>query len=206
MWDLYLVTDPSYQVDLPEFVARAVSGGVSVVQLRDKHADTDSFRAQAIALQQAIPHIPIFVNDRVEIAQELGLHLHIGQSDMPYEQARALLPEEQMIGLTIETMAQWRACVDLGIRLPDVIGLGPVEATATKPDAPEAIGVAGVAEIAQEARGRGVACVAIGGVDERNAKDLAPHVDGLCVVSAIMGAQDPAKAAKRLRTMFQEGK
>lgn len=161
-WSVYLVTDPSYvePSELPATVRTAIEGGVTVVQLRDKHATEDAFRAQATALRAAMPDdVPLFVNDRVEIAQELGLHLHIGQSDMPYVDARRLLSAQQMIGLSIENEHQLdtllRECLEAGVKLPDVIGLGPVLETATKPDAADPVGVDGVAVLAKKARQHG---------------------------------------------------
>lgn len=212
-WSLYLVTDPSYYSpqELPDVISRAIAGGVSVVQLRDKHATDEQFLQQARIIQQARATVPLFVNDRVQVARALGLHLHIGQSDIPYVQARQLLPPQQMIGLTIENEQQWHRCLEecaaAGVPLPDVIGLGPVRDTATKPDAPAACGVEGVARIATLARRAGVASVAIGGVDKHNAGALAAtDIDGICVVSAIMGADDPFAAAQDLLSSFQEKK
>lgn len=208
-WSLYLVTDPGFVPanQLPELVAASISGGVTVVQLRDKHASAEAFTTQARQLQHAIGAVPLFVNDRFDIAHELGLHLHIGQNDMPYVQARATLPSHLMIGLTIENYQQWldcvRQCHKADVRLPDVIGLGPVTDTQTKPDAPQACGVEGVAAIAAAARRLQVPSVAIGGVNEHNAQALArTDIAGLCVVSAIMGAADPAAAARNLRSIF----
>ena len=210
-WSLYLVTDPHFVAahELPELVAAAVQGGVTVVQLRDKDASDDAFSDQAQQLQATLGQVPLFVNDRFTIARELGLHLHIGQSDMAYVEARQQLPPELMIGLTIENMQQWFDCVaecaQQNIRLPDVIGLGPVVNTLTKPDAPMACGVAGVAKIATMAQQQGVPSVAIGGVYEGNAAELAgTDIAGLCVVSAIMGATDPKQAAQNLKNIFGE--
>lgn len=210
-WSVYLVTDPSYvePSELPATVRTAIEGGVTVVQLRDKHATEEAFRAQATALRAAMPDdVPLFVNDRVEIAQELGLHLHIGQSDMPYVDARRLLSAQQMIGLSIENEHQLdtllRECLEAGVKLPDVIGLGPVLETATKPDAADPVGVDGVAVLAKKARQHGIASVAIGGVSLANARALSEtDIDGLCVVSAIMGAENPAAAASELARAFR---
>ena len=157
-WSLYLVTDPSFQPaeHLTTHVLRAIEGGVSVVQLRDKQASDEQLEVQARALARAVGgRVPIFVNDRVQLALSLGLHLHIGQSDMPYVQARQLLPEHLMIGLSIENRDQLEDCIAqytaAGVRLPDVVGLGPLVETPTKPDAAPALGIAGITELAQRA-------------------------------------------------------
>ncbi len=215
-FSLYLVTDPHLGGG-PERVAgiveQAIDGGVTVVQLRDKDADEQTFRERAVEIKQVCDRlgVPLFLNDRFAIAQELGCHVHIGQGDLPYVQARQQLPAHLMIGLTIENMDQLEAviadCAQGDIALPDVVGLGPVQATDTKPDAPQAVGVEGVAAMAEVARAHGIASVAIGGVGLHNAADLArAGVDGLCVVSAIMAAPSPAEAARELLDVWETGR
>lgn len=215
-FSLYLVTDPHLgggPGQVADIVERAITGGVTVVQLRDKDADEQTFRERATELKQVCDRlgVPLFLNDRFTIAQELGCHVHIGQGDLPYVQARQQLPGHLMIGLTIENMDQLEAvitdCDRAGVALPDVVGLGPVQATDTKPDAPQAVGVEGVAGMATVARAHGIASVAIGGVSRANAADLArTGVDGVCVVSAIMAAPSPAEAARELLGVWEAGR
>jgi len=217
IWDLYLVTDPGSDPDaVPAIVTQAITGGVTVVQLRDKHATKPQIRQRAQALKDAIQAvtavsnadpstIPLFINDHVDIAAELGLHAHIGQGDLSYVAARRQLPAELMLGLSIETADQLEHVVETchasGVRLPDVIGIGPVRATETKPDHATPLGVAGVQRIARMAAAHGMKSVAIGGVDKHIAAEL-QQVDGVCVVSAIMSSPDPAAAAGELRAAF----
>lgn len=217
IWDLYLVTDPGSDPDaVPAIVTQAITGGVTVVQLRDKHATKPQIRQRAQALKDAIQAvtavsnaglstIPLFINDHVDIAAELGLHAHIGQGDLSYVAARQQLPAELMLGLSIETADQLEHVVETcrasGVRLPDVIGIGPVRATETKPDHATPLGVAGVQRIARMAAAHGMKSVAIGGVDKHIAAEL-QQVDGVCVVSAIMSSPDPAAAAGELRAAF----
>ena len=207
-WTLYLVTDPDLAGgpdNVPHIVSQAISGGVSVVQLRDKRATRGEIRQHAQALCEVTGNIPLFINDYVDIAAELGLHAHIGQSDTRYVEARKLLPDHLMLGLSIETHEQLITVIadaqEAGVRLPDVIGIGPVRATSTKPDHAAPLGVEGVAAIARTAVCYGIATVAIGGVDKQCASKL-QAVDGACVVSAIMAAQDPHAAARELRGAF----
>lgn len=217
IWDLYLVTDPGSDPDaVPAIVTQAITGGVTVVQLRDKHATKPQIRQRAQALKDAIQAvtavsnadpstIPLFINDHVDIAAELGLHAHIGQGDLSYVAARRQLPAELMLGLSIETADQLEHVVETchasGVRLPDVVGIGPVRATETKPDHATPLGVAGVQRIARMAAAHGMKSVAIGGVDKHIAAEL-QQVDGVCVVSAIMSSPDPAAAAGELRAAF----
>lgn len=211
-WSLYLVTDPLLgggPTYVPHIVDAALRGGVSVVQLRDKNADANTFTARAAKLATTIDsRVPLFVNDRVETAIELGLHLHIGQGDMPYPVARQLLPDSSMIGVSIETMEQLNTIagdITAGLRPPDVLGIGPVEQTSTKPDAAAPIGVTGVAELSSRAQRLGIPSVAIGHIHPGNvAEILRAGAMGVCTVSEIMAAKDPYCAAAHFRSIIDK--
>ena len=188
-WTLYLVTDPDLAGgpdNVPHIVSQAISGGVSVVQLRDKRATRGEIRQHAQALCEVTGNIPLFINDYVDIAAELGLHAHIGQSDTRYVEARKLLPDHLMLGLSIETHEQLITVIadaqEAGVRLPDVIGIGPVRATSTKPDHAAPLGVEGVAAIARTAVCYGIATVAIGGVDKQCRCKKRPRAGGVVLV------------------------
>lgn len=202
-WSLYLVTDPHLgggRDNVVSIVSQAVAGGATVVQLRDKDASDSQIETIARQLLEVLGDVPLFLNDRVEVARRLGCHLHIGQSDMPYPQARALLPREKMIGLSVGTDEELDDLLIAGQPFPDVIGIGPVFNTATKGDAPAGRGVESVDGLAQRARAAGIKSVAIGGIDATRAplfRDTA--VDGICVVSAIMAAKDVKIATQELK-------
>lgn len=212
-WGLYLVTDPVLgggRDAVTGIVSTALGGGVSVVQLRDKTLDDDAFTARATELADALAGtgVPLFVNDRINIARRLGLHLHIGQDDIDFRTARSMLPDDLMIGLSADDHAQ---IVDIehlmrdGVRPPDILGLGPVDLTDTKTDTGSALGVTGpgsVDDLASHALELGIPSVAIGHVNAGNAAALGrTAVAGICVVSAVMTAEDPAAAARELRSL-----
>lgn len=209
-WRLYLVTDPwlgGGPEAVPDIVYEAVRGGVGVVQVRDKDCDDEEFARRAAAVAEAAHRagaeagreVPVFVNDRAEVARELGLHLHVGQGDLPVAQAHAMLPSGLMVGLSIESDAQLAAALDSPGRAPDVIGVSPVWSTPTKTDTAAPLGPAGADRIARAARAGGVASVGIGGVNAGNVEALArTALDGVCVISAIMAAADPRAAAADL--------
>lgn len=215
-WRLYLVTDPHLggrRDAVPGIVYEAVLGGVGVVQVRDKECDDDEFATHAGAVAEAASRaaaeagreVAVFVNDRLDVARKLGLHLHIGQRDVPFAEARAALPAELMLGLSIESDAQLAAALADRAVAPDVIGVSPVWATATKTDTAAALGVQGADRIARAAHAHnpagsgGVRAVGIGGVGPSNVAELAATaLDGVCVVSAIMAATDPRAAATDL--------
>lgn len=216
-WRLYLVTDPHLgggRDAVPQIVSEAVLGGVGVVQVRDKECDDDEFAAHAAAIAAAADRaagevgrrVPVFVNDRLEVARELGLHLHIGQRDEPLARARAALPDELMLGLSIESEVQLLEALADPAVAPDVIGASPVWSTATKTDTAPALGVQGADRLARVAADAGVRTVGIGGVGPANVAGLATTaLDGVCVVSAIMAAREPRAAAADLLARWEAG-
>ena len=218
-WRLYLVTDPHLgggRDAVPRIVYEAVLGGVGVIQVRDKECDDDEeFRRRARAIADAARragaetgrHVPVFVNDRLDVARALGLHLHIGQQDMPFARARAALPDELMLGLSIESDEQLAAALAGPGPAPDVIGVSPVWSTTTKIDTAAALGPAGADRLARAAAGGGVRAVGIGGVTLANVAELASTaLDGVCVISAIMAAPDPRAAAADLLAGWGRGR
>lgn len=108
---IYLVTDEGLLLgkDLYRTVEAAVKGGVSMVQLREKESSTREFIERAIRLKEVLsPYgIPLIINDRVDVALAADADgVHVGQSDMPYEMVKRLLPEGKIIGLSVESPEQ----------------------------------------------------------------------------------------------------
>lgn len=192
---LYLVTDPVLCADLGvvETVRRAVAGGASMVQLRDKQATTAERVTLARALMTVLKGtgVPLIVNDDLEAAVASGADgAHIGQSDGSPQRARALLGPDRILGLSCETPQKVAATKGLAV---DYLGLGPVFATGTKADHEHPTGLAGLAALVS---GTELPTVAIGGLKARHVNDvLTAGADGLCVVSAICGQADPQAAA-----------
>lgn len=198
---LYLVTDNALSKgrSLTDVIQAAVAGGVTCVQLREKNLCSRDFLAQAQAIQKALAttHVPLIINDRIDIAlacQADGVHL--GQSDLPVEQARPLLPAHMVIGWSVETMAD----VERARHLPvDYLGVSPVFSTPTKTDTSTPWGLDGLRRIRQATH---LPLVAIGGLHAHNALDvLQAGADGLAVVSAICAADDPRQAAAELQAV-----
>lgn len=214
-WRLYLVTDPYLgggRDAVPEVVHQAVLGGVGVVQVRDKECDDDKFSAHALAIRAAVEtagattgrDVPVFVNDRLDVARELGLHLHVGQRDVPLAHARAALPDHLMLGLSIESDEQVAVALADPTMAPDVIGVSPVWSTATKTDTAPALGPEGADRIARAAHVGRVRAVGIGGIGPGTVARLATtELDGVCVVSAIMASPDPRSVATDLLSRWE---
>jgi len=199
---LYLVTDqPSLKGrNLLDVVHAAVLGGVTCVQLREKHASSRDFHAQAVALMELLApyNVPLIINDRLDIALACGAHgVHLGQSDLPVAAARKLLPPEVFIGWSVETPQE----VEQSAALPvDYLGVSPVFSTPTKTDTAPPWGLDGLQRIRALSP---LPLVAIGGIHWHNAADvMRAGADSLAVVSAICSADDPRLASQQLRELI----
>ena len=200
---LMLVTDAAMCRDrgLVETVRAAVSGGVTIVQLRDKTCSDREMvdTARMLRTHLAPLGIPLIVNDRPAVALSAGADgVHIGQGDGHPAAARARIGPKALLGLSV-TAPEDLATVDPAI--VDYIGLGPVFASATKADAASPLGLAGFRAVAAALR---IPVVAIGGIDAGNAGALMKAgAAGLAVVSAICAAPDPVAAAAALRRAME---
>jgi thiamine-phosphate pyrophosphorylase len=195
---LYLVLDPGLCAGfgMVETARAAVAGGATIVQLRDKHADTPLMIETGRALKAALSGTGalLIVNDNVEAAVAIGADgLHIGQEDMDAPTARARIGDDMILGLSVETEAL-AAGIDPAI--VDYAGIGPVFATSTKADHKEPTGFAGLARLVRVCP---VPAVAIGGLKAAHVGDVfAAGANGLAVVSAICGTRDPEAAAREI--------
>jgi thiamine-phosphate pyrophosphorylase len=196
---LYLVTDPDLGGNrrLVDVVAAAIHGGVTLVQMRDKKAEGRALLEQAQALKALLDPlgVPLLINDRIDIALAAGAAgCHVGQTDLPADEARALLGPDAILGVSIDAVEQARAADPEYL---DYVAFGPFAATATKGDAGAPIGAAGLAAVRELTA---LPLVAIGGVNEANLGDaIRAGADGIAVVAAIMAATDPAATSRRLR-------
>ena len=202
MFDLYVVTDSDFsrgRTDV-ETARLAYEGGADAVQLRMKHTDGGEMLSQAreiAAIAQEMGRF-FFVNDRVDIAMASGADgVHLGQSDIPVGDARRLMGDDAIIGVSVQTVEQAIAAVDGGA---DYLGVGSVFRTSTKPDAVQAIGLGPVFEIRQAVD---IPVVAIGGINRGNIQDvIRAGADAAAVVSAVVAQDDPRAAAHELRDLI----
>ncbi|WP_037083004.1 thiamine phosphate synthase [Neorhizobium vignae] len=203
---VYLVLDPDLcrDIGMIETTRLAVAGGVTIVQLRDKQADTAKMVETGRALKAVLAGtgVPLIINDDVEAA--IAIHaegLHVGQSDMVAVMARQRVGHGMILGLSVETEELARR-VDPSI--VDYVGIGPVFATSTKPDHKQPIGFDGLARIAAMAP---VPAVAIGGVKAEHAGPaLGAGAKGIAVVSAICGQPDPEAAARKIAAEIERAR
>jgi thiamine-phosphate pyrophosphorylase len=194
-----------------DVVRAAVAGGVTAVQVRDKLASRRDLLALTRAVRSALvgtSHVRVLVNDAVDVALMAGADgVHVGQDDLPASEVRALIGPDRLLGLSVTSRADLDAALTLPTGTLDLVGLGPVWGTPTKPDAAPALGPAGIRDLASAARAAGLTAVAIGGISaDRAAEVAATGVEGICVVSAVCAAADPAAAAAALRAEVARGR
>lgn len=197
-YSLYLVTDRglSRGRPTPDIVRAAVRGGVTCVQLREKACSTREFIAEALAVRDFLKSrgIPLIINDRVDIALAVGADgVHLGQGDMPLSMARSILGKSKIIGISAESL---RDAVEAESAGADYLGVSPIFATPTKTDTAAPLGLEGLRAIRREVK---LPLVAIGGLNASNAAAvIAGGADGVAVVSTIVAAEDPERAAREL--------
>jgi thiamine-phosphate pyrophosphorylase len=195
---LYLVTDRPLCMgrDLAEIVLGAVKGGTGVVQLREKSAPFEEFVDLGRRLKSLLDPfgVPLIINDRVDVALAVGAGgVHLGQTDAPVAEARQLLGRDAVIGLSVECMDQVLAAEELDV---DYLGVSPVFATRTKPEAAAPWGLEGLKRVRAVSRHR---LVGIGAITSSNAAEvIRSGAHGVAVVSAICSAGDPQMAARQL--------
>ena len=197
-YSLYLVTDRglSRGRPTPEIVRAAVRGGVTCVQLREKTCSTREFIAEARAVRDFLKWrgVPLIINDRVDVALAVGADgVHLGQGDLPLAEARAILGESKLIGISAESLRDAVAAENAGA---DYLGVSPIFATPTKTDTAAPLGLEGLRAIRRQVK---LPLVAIGGLNAGNAAAvIGGGADGVAVVSAIVAADDPGLAAREL--------
>ncbi|WP_439690630.1 thiamine phosphate synthase [Curtobacterium sp. SP.BCp] len=211
---VYLVTDTElagrHGLGVLGVVRAAVAAGVRTVQVRDKHASARGLTGLAAAVADAVgDRATVVVDDRLDVvlaARHAGHRVagvHLGQSDVPVTAARALLGPAAHVGLTANTPEHLAAVAALPAGTVDLLGVGVVHPTTTKPDHPAPLGVDGFARIAAVT---GLPCVAIGGVTLDDVAPLrAAGAAGVAVVSGICAAADPGAAAAAYVTAWRTG-
>lgn len=200
---LYAVTDRTWLNDdtLYEQVEKAINGGVTFVQLREKNLDEESFLNEALEIQKLCRkyNIPFVINDNVEIAKKINADgIHVGQRDMNAGNVRAILGEDKILGVSAQTVEQALLAEKEGA---DYLGVGAVFPTGSKADA-EDVSYETLKSICEAVN---IPVVAIGGIGAGNVSKLENSgISGIAVISAIFAAEDIEAAAKNLKQMTAE--
>lgn len=202
-YSLYGVTDSCAlkDISLETAVEQALMGGVSMLQLREKNLSDEDYTALANKIFYIADEygVPLIVNDNVQVAKAVDADgVHLGQNDMSVAEARAILGDEKIIGVTAKTIEQALQAEADGA---DYIGVGAVFPSSTKPDA---IGIT-IDELVNIVNSVNLPVVAIGGINSDNADTLCNT--GICSIaasSAIFGSDNIKNAAERLKDIAEE--
>jgi thiamine-phosphate pyrophosphorylase len=182
-------------------VASAVAAGVRVVQYRQKQGQTRDLVAEARQLRELCRRTLFLVNDRVDLALEVGADgVHLGQEDLPYSEARKILGPDKIIGVTVHNLAEALAAQAWGA---DYLGVSPIFTTATKADAGPPAGVLLLAEIRRRVS---LPLVAIGGITLANAPAvIGAGADAVCAISAVVAKTDVRAEIEKFQGLFRFG-
>jgi thiamine-phosphate pyrophosphorylase len=197
-YSVYLVTDRDLARGRPtlEIVEAAVRGGVSCIQLREKKCGTREFIEEALAIQPLLARhgIPLIINDRVDVALAVKADgVHLGQKDMSCRMARQIAPHSMLIGISVESLEDAITAQKDGA---DYLGVSPIYTTPTKTDTAQPLGLDGLRSIRSAVD---LPLVGIGGLNAGNAAEVIDNgADGVAVVSAIVAADDPEAATRKL--------
>lgn len=195
---LYAVTDRHWLngETLYSQVEKALKGGATFIQLREKKLDEGSFLEEAKEIQKLCKeyNIPFVINDNVEIAKEINADgVHVGQSDMEAQNVREILGDDKIIGVSAQTVEQALLAEKHGA---DYLGVGAVFKTGSKDDAEEV----SHDELERICKAVSIPVIAIGGITHDNVKELAGRgIVGIAVISAIFGQKDIENATKELK-------
>ena len=203
-YTLYLVTDRDLMSTetLEQAVEDACKGGVTLVQLREKHASRLEFVDLAYRVKRICDKygVPLIINDEPEIAVEVGAAgVHVGQEDLEASRVREIVGPDAIVGVSAATVAEAPAAQRAGA---DYLGVGGIASTATKPEA----GVLTIEELREIVESVDIPVVAIGGVNARTIPGLlGMGLAGYSIVSAIIAADDIEAASRELRSLIDEG-
>ena len=200
---LYFITDSTNYTE-EEFlyrVERALQGGVTLLQLREKNKSTREYieLAEKVHTITRRYNVPLIIDDRVDVALAIDAEgVHVGASDMPVATARRLMGDDKIVGATAKTVPWAQEAYEQGA---DYLGVGAIYPTTTKVKTV----LTSVDTLRDICNAVPIPANAIGGLNKDNIDVLAGvPVAGICVVSAIMKADDPMQAATQLKARAKE--
>lgn len=200
---LYAVTDRRWLNGRPLAgdVEKAIRGGATFIQLREKQLDEESFKTEALEIKKLCDkyRVPFVLDDNVRLAKEIGADgVHVGQSDMRADNVRALIGPDKILGVSAQTVEEALLAEKMGA---DYLGVGAVFATGSKQDA-DSVSKETLTAICEAVN---IPVIAIGGIDVDNVQELAGSgIVGIAVISAIFAQKDPQQAARTLRARTEQ--
>ncbi|HEX7063447.1 MAG TPA: thiamine phosphate synthase [Bacillales bacterium] len=204
---LYVITDERFHPgrNLFEVIEEAMAGGADIVQLRDKKSSKKEVLEKARELRRLTERygVQFIVNDYIDVAMAVDADgIHLGQDDLPLEEARRILGAEKIIGISTHSLEQAKEAESGG---GDYIGVGPVFSTGTKEDVVDPVTPHYVREAAANIK---IPFVAIGGIKLHNVDQvLNAGAKRICAVSEIVGSFDVAGTCRQfLKKINQAGR
>ena len=200
---LYAVTDRHWLNGrtLYHDVKEALTGGATLVQLREKDLDYEAFKSEALEIQELCKsfHVPFIINDDVNLALEINADgIHVGQSDMEAGSVRELIGTEKILGVSVRNYEEALLAQSKGA---DYLGAGAVFHTGSKSDAVD-ITHDDLKKICQSVK---IPVVAIGGISLNNIHELENSgIAGVAVISAIFASENIKVACEKLRCISQK--
>lgn len=212
-FSVYFILDPSLCAgrDILDVTQAALEGGITLLQYRDKRpVDDPEIRQDMLGAVRALKglaerhHVPLLVNDHIEIALEAGADgVHLGQGDRSPAQARALLGNRAIIGQTAYTQGHFKAIKADPAQCVDYAGTGPFYETKTRKGKP-LLGTSDAAAFRALVEISSVPVVGIGGITPDNAAPvIKAGAAGVAMMRAISEAPDPARAARTFINVVQ---
>lgn len=204
-YTLYLVTDEELMSTstIEECVEKAVAGGCTLVQLREKIQSSRCFyeTAKKVRAITARSGVPLIINDRADIALAVNADgVHIGQDDLPVGAAREIVGPDRIIGVSVGSLSEALAAAAAGA---DYLGVGAMYATGTKTDAD----ITAISELKRIRAAVSLPLVVIGGINMNTVQNFyGIGIDGVAAVSAIISPVDITKAARTLKDRLTAAK
>ena len=200
---MYFITD-STNYSEEEFLYRveqALMGGITLLQLREKDKSTREYMdlAEKVHTLTKKYNVPLIIDDRVDVALAIDAEgVHVGQSDMPVSIARELMGNDKIVGATTKTVEQ---AVEAYAQGADYLGVGAIFPTTTKVKTV----ITSTETLSNICSAVPIPVNAIGGLNKDNIDILKGiPIAGICVVSAIMKADDPKQATTKLKARAKE--
>lgn len=197
-YSLYLCTDSTLMSckTVEESVEKAVIGGCTVVQLREKNCSSREFYELALRVKKITDSykIPLIINDRLDICLAADADgVHLGQQDLPCAEARKILGKDKIIGVSAALPEEAAAAEAAGA---DYLGVGAVFPTSTKTNTRPV-----TAETIRAIRAAvSIPFVVIGGVNQSNISSLCGlGINGAAVISAVISQPDITEAARQMK-------
>ena len=200
---VYAITDRHWTgtQTLEQQVDDVLKNGATFLQIREKNMPHDELVKEAICIKEiaAKYNVPVVIDDDIYAVIEAGVDgVHIGQNDMDYVEARKLLGDDKIIGMTAPSVTLAKKAEELGA---DYIGAGAVFSTNTKKDT-KPLELSTLKEICNSVS---IPVVAIGGIDHSKVrKHKGTDINGVAVISALFGASDPGEATRELVSIMKD--